>query len=296
MTRLPTALLVGIMSAPVGAQAPARPDFSGEWVIDPVRTTMSGLPERIGITGGRRGTAPDPAAPRPQVTAPQKVVHVSPVYPSDLQRARVSGVVVLDATIDTTGTVVDLAPLGERTDFDDAAIKAVSQWRYVPATRDGKPIPVIMSVVVTFTIDGAGPRPVVPAPPGGRGSGRGGGTGGGLGPVPETLKIRQDADSIRIERPGPSGRETATYRFDGRRVTNRLRGMGGVAADSALTFVSAWDGEKLLTQIAWDRGNVPQNRLETIWREGDSLVVEFSRPPLAPGGEPIVRRTFYTRR
>ena len=297
MKNVSAALLVALMSAPVLSQAPARPDFSGEWVIDPARTNTTGMPEHIGMGAtGRRGGPPDPAAPRAVVTPPQKTVHVSPVYPPDAQRSRTNGVVMLEATIDAAGNVVDLVPRGERTDFDDAAIRAVSQWRYRPATRDGQPIPVIMTVLVTFTIDASGPRPIVVPPPGGRGSGRGGGAGAGLGPVPETLRIRQDAVSLRIERPGPSGRETATYRFDGRRVTNRLTGMGGLAAGSALTFVSSWSGDKLSTQIAWDVGNASQNRLETIWLEGDSLVVELGRPPLASGGEPIVRRTFYTKR
>jgi outer membrane biosynthesis protein TonB len=34
--------------------------------------------------------------------------------------------------------------------FDDAAIKAVSQWRYQPFLRDGKPAPVHSSVRIRF--------------------------------------------------------------------------------------------------------------------------------------------------
>jgi hypothetical protein len=72
--------------------------------------------------------------------------------------------------------------------------------------------------------------------------------------------------------------------------------MGGLAADAQLAFVSGWDGAKLVTQIAWDAPSGPQNRLETIALEGDTLVVELSRPPLEPGAEPIVRRAYYRRK
>jgi TonB family protein len=280
------------------AQAPVRPDFSGEWVLDPARTTLTGGPERItGVPAGRRGAPPNPDAPRPTVTPAEKYLHVSPVYPPEAQRSRISGAIMMEATIDTKGNVVDLAILRGVRELDDAAIKAVSQWKYRPATRDGKPIPVIMTVTVTFSVDGRPGSGTPTRSPSGRGPGMGSGGGGGFGPAPASLSINQDSNGLRVVRPNSAGgKETATYRFDGRRATNRLKSMGGLAANAELIFVSSWDGAKLATQIAWDAPSGPQNRLEAISLEGDTLVVELSRPPLEPGGEPIVRKTFYTRR
>jgi protein TonB len=37
--------------------------------------------------------------------------------------------------------------------LDEAALKAVRQWRYTPTLLNGIPVPVIMTVTVTFTLD-----------------------------------------------------------------------------------------------------------------------------------------------
>lgn len=295
---LTAAVLFTSLAAGTPAQAPVRPDFSGEWVLDSSRTTMTGGPERVaGPVGARRGAPPDPDAPRPMVTPPEKYLHVSPVYPPDAQRSRISGLIVMEATIDPKGNVVDLVVVRGVRELDDAAMKAVSQWKYRPATRDGKPIPVIMTVTVTFSVDGPPGSGTPTASPSGRGPGMGTGGGGGFGPAPPLLIIKQDNNGFRVSRPTPGGgNETATYRFDGRRSSNRLKSMGGLAANAELVFVSSWDGAKLATQIAWDAPSGPQNRLETMWLEGETLVVELSRPPLEPGGEPLVRKTFYSRK
>jgi protein TonB len=36
--------------------------------------------------------------------------------------------------------------------LDDAAIEAVRQWRFTPTLLNGEPIPVVMTVTVTFTL------------------------------------------------------------------------------------------------------------------------------------------------
>jgi TonB family protein len=36
--------------------------------------------------------------------------------------------------------------------FEDAAVKAVSQWRYKPVMRDAKPVPVRSQIRVRFTL------------------------------------------------------------------------------------------------------------------------------------------------
>jgi len=44
--------------------------------------------------------------------------------------------------------------------LDQAALDAVKQWRYTPTTLNGVAVPVIMTVTVNFTIDGAPAQPV----------------------------------------------------------------------------------------------------------------------------------------
>jgi len=36
--------------------------------------------------------------------------------------------------------------------LDQEAIKAVKQWRFEPGTKDGKPVPVLMTIEMTFTL------------------------------------------------------------------------------------------------------------------------------------------------
>ena len=73
---------------------------------------------------------------------------VSPVYPSVMQSARVSGVVVLDAIIHSDGTIGDITVLRSTNDlFARAAIEAVKKWRYTPLPYEG-----IVTVTVNFTL------------------------------------------------------------------------------------------------------------------------------------------------
>ena len=41
---------------------------------------------------------------------------------------------------------------GIRSDIDQKAVEAVRKWRFAPATEDGKPISVSVSVHVTFNV------------------------------------------------------------------------------------------------------------------------------------------------
>lgn len=283
-------LLLGILAIVPSTQSPSRPDFRGEWTIDPSRTTVTGAPVRLSGQPGEPGPA--------NITPPVKIADVPPRYPTGAMTAKREGRVILEAMIDVNGSVVDVNVLRSAPEFDEAAANAVAQWKYRPAMRNGVPIPTIMSVVVTFAIGMPGaPRPSVPpsefAPAGGRGSGQGGGN--GLGPIPDTLSITQDASGVKVTKHVSNQSDRATYRFDGRKTDNRLRSMGGLANGRTLTFVSRWDAARLVTDIAWNSIAGPQQRTETMALDGDTLVIELTRPALQPGGEPIVRRTAYLR-
>jgi periplasmic protein TonB len=103
---------------------------------------------------------PPPPAPKPQtpiyiggqVRAPQKTHDVRPVYPPLALAARVQGIVIVEATIGADGRVVNARILRSVPLLDQAALDAVRQWEYVPTTLNGVPVPVIMSVTVTFQL------------------------------------------------------------------------------------------------------------------------------------------------
>jgi protein TonB len=59
----------------------------------------------------------------------------------------------LEATILSDGSVGEVRMLESsdtRYGFDDAAIEAVRQWRYAPATLDGGPVATTIEIVIEF--------------------------------------------------------------------------------------------------------------------------------------------------
>ena len=86
------------------------------------------------------------------IRAPQKLNDVLPAYPSIALAARVQGIVIVEATIGADGQVVNARVLRSVPLLDQAAVDAVRQWRYQPTLLNGVPVPVIMTVTVTFTL------------------------------------------------------------------------------------------------------------------------------------------------
>jgi protein TonB len=86
------------------------------------------------------------------ITAPRKIQHQNPVYPPIALAARIQGTVILEATIDETGTVVNLRVLRSIPLLDQAAIESVLKWKYEPTRLNGSPVPILMSVSVRFEL------------------------------------------------------------------------------------------------------------------------------------------------
>ena len=102
----------------------------------------------------------EPSVPTPTVDVggnirqPERMAYVSPTYPALALTARVQGLVIIQATIDTTGRVQDARVM--RTDsplLNEAALTAVRQWVYTPTLLNGIPVNVIMTVTVQFRMN-----------------------------------------------------------------------------------------------------------------------------------------------
>jgi protein TonB len=83
---------------------------------------------------------------------PHKTVDVRPVYPEIARAAHKEGTVILEAVLDTTGRVTQLRVLRSEPLLDQAALDAVRQWRYSPSLFYGKPVSVLMTITVRFTL------------------------------------------------------------------------------------------------------------------------------------------------
>ena len=86
------------------------------------------------------------------IQSPRKVKDVAPVYPPLAQSARVQGVVILEALIGADGRVQDARVVRSIPLLDQAAIDAVKQWEFTPTLLNGKPVPVVMTMTVQFTL------------------------------------------------------------------------------------------------------------------------------------------------
>jgi TonB family protein len=79
---------------------------------------------------------------------------VQPAYPLKAQGRKLEGWVDVEFTVSEAGKVKDIAVRAASIPgvFEDAAIKAVSQWRYQPILRDARPVPVRTQIRVRFTL------------------------------------------------------------------------------------------------------------------------------------------------
>lgn len=99
---------------------------------------------------------PEPDLPLPvggEVTRPVKISGPQPVYTEMARRARIQGSVIVRATIDREGRVVDLEvikpmPLG----LSESVLTALRASRFSPGTLRGKPVPVLYDLTVDFRL------------------------------------------------------------------------------------------------------------------------------------------------
>jgi len=99
----------------------------------------------------------DPNAPLRvggDVKAPVAIEKVEPVYTDEARKARISGIVIVEAIVGRDGLVKEahvLKPLPFG--LDQAAVDAVKQWIFKPGTLEGKPVDVIFNLTINFRLD-----------------------------------------------------------------------------------------------------------------------------------------------
>ena len=110
-----------------------------------------GLDSGLAAGNGKQPTAPE--APLPvggDVKAAKLISSVAPVYPILAKNQHVSGNVVIDASIDETGHVTTVKVISGPALLHQAAMAAVRQWKYQPASLDGKPVSMHLTVTLQF--------------------------------------------------------------------------------------------------------------------------------------------------
>jgi protein TonB len=84
------------------------------------------------------------------VTSGMLIKKTTPVYPAIAKTARVSGTVVLQATIDKSGVLENIRVASGPAMLQQSALDAVKSWRYKPYLLDGKPVEVDTTLNVVF--------------------------------------------------------------------------------------------------------------------------------------------------
>jgi protein TonB len=87
------------------------------------------------------------------VKPPEKISAPQPQYTEIARKARIQGVVIVQAIIDKQGVVTNVKvlkplPMG----LDQAAAEAIKSWKFKPATLNGKPVAVYYNLTVNFTL------------------------------------------------------------------------------------------------------------------------------------------------
>ena len=107
-----------------------------------------------GLVGGNDQPAA-PAAPLPvggDVKQAKLISSVPPAYPALAKNQHVSGNILVDALIDANGKVTTMKIISGPTLLHQAAMDALKQWKYQPATLDGKPVAMHLTVTLQFRL------------------------------------------------------------------------------------------------------------------------------------------------
>jgi TonB family protein len=124
------------------------------------RLQVGSVKETVTVKGARSAVAaPKPAAAPRRIpiggnVQPLRIVRqVRPVYPPELQQAGVEGTVVLRAVISKEGTILNMDVVSTSDPrLNQAALDAVSQWRYQPTLLNGQPVETLTSIDIRFEL------------------------------------------------------------------------------------------------------------------------------------------------
>jgi TonB family protein len=89
------------------------------------------------------------------VISPRLIYEVRPNYTSDAMRAKIQGIVTMEAVVmpdGSVGAVQITRSLDQTFGLDQEAIRTVKKWRFAPGTRQGRPVPVLVEIEMTFTL------------------------------------------------------------------------------------------------------------------------------------------------
>jgi TonB family protein len=125
-----------------------------QWRFKPA--TKNGEPVNVSVTIQMTFRLREDPIYRPPfggVTAPKAVKTVDPEYEDSARQERIQGIVELEGVAEPDGTVTGIhvvKSLDER--LDRQAMKALTEWRFTPAQKDGKAVRAFVRVEMSFSL------------------------------------------------------------------------------------------------------------------------------------------------
>lgn len=145
-------VLEGLMAqGPTSSQGSGRGGGAGAGDgtgIGPGRGSGLGPGEGGGVGGGAY-------RPGSGIMIPRPIDEVKPRYTPEAMRAKVQGAVWLECVVLPDGSVGDVKitkSLDPVFGLDQEAVRAAKQWKFIPGTRYGEPVAVLVTIELTFTL------------------------------------------------------------------------------------------------------------------------------------------------
>lgn len=85
------------------------------------------------------------------LTPPRIMKRIDPDYPESARKDGVEGSVIVKLVVDKDGSPRNICiERGLRDDVDQSSARAVAQWRFSPATKDGEPVAIWINAETSF--------------------------------------------------------------------------------------------------------------------------------------------------
>jgi TonB family protein len=143
----------------------ARNDAERHTAQELIDTLKAPPPTQAGTGAGAGASAAGAAAPpagvlKPGngVSAPRLIKEVKPSYTRAALEAGIQGAVLLEGVVQPDGALHSLRvvrSLDSTYGLDDQAVRAASQWLFAPGTKEGAPVPVLITIELSFTLKGS---------------------------------------------------------------------------------------------------------------------------------------------
>jgi TonB family protein len=145
-------------------KSPSAPNLSQAKLADGSPLSAADVTSTAAVAGGAllssvMGVQPAPPSGSPTapvartVREPQLISSTHAVYPAFAKQSNVQGKVVVNATVDAKGDVVNVNAVSGPPFLRQAAMDAVKQWKYSPAQIDGRPASAQVTVSLEFRLN-----------------------------------------------------------------------------------------------------------------------------------------------